>query len=188
METERRRPNHLVGFCLCLFVSAGRICPGIFALHICMPVAGLRRVLSPAALFPGHTSGVAFLGIPGWEFDFLVPSRCFWLRGGHAREELLCSSSRPCVLGTRFLRYALTDLVPPGAGDENLLVGEPVERDSAARAENARDKDAAPQAARAESPWDKEAARRSSPIPCRPPRPFRRHHLTALRADAQRRP
>ena len=27
METERRRPNHLVGFCLCLFVSAGRICP-----------------------------------------------------------------------------------------------------------------------------------------------------------------
>ena len=34
-----------------------------------MPVAGLRRVLSPAALFPGHPPGVAFLGIPGWEFQ-----------------------------------------------------------------------------------------------------------------------
>ena len=39
---------------------------------------------------------------------FLVEER-------HAREELRCGSSHPCVPGTRFLRYALTDLVPPGA-------------------------------------------------------------------------
>ena len=40
-------------------------------------------------------------------------------------------------------------------------------------------------AAPAESVRNMEAARRGPPIRCRSPRPFRRHQLTALRADAQ---
>ena len=40
-------------------------------------------------------------------------------------------------------------------------------------------------AARAASVRNMEAARRGPPIRCRSPRPFRRHQLTALRADAQ---
>ena len=46
---------------------------------------------------------------------FLVEER-------HAREELLCGSSHPCVPGTRFLRYALTDWfhrVVPAFGGRN---------------------------------------------------------------------
>ena len=37
---------------------------------------------------PWPPAGGGILGIPGWEFNLIVPSRCFWLRGGHAREEL----------------------------------------------------------------------------------------------------
>ncbi len=52
-------------FRLSLFVSASRICAGVFALRICMLVAGLGRRVPPAALFPGHLRGVAFGESPG---------------------------------------------------------------------------------------------------------------------------
>ena len=74
-----------------------------------------ERALTPAALFPGHPPGVAFWEFPRVEVRLPRPLSLFLaLRGGHAREELRCSSSHPCVPGTRFLRYALTDLVPLG--------------------------------------------------------------------------
>ena len=52
-------------FRISLFVSVSRICAVVFALRICMLVAGLGRRVPPAALFPGHLRGVAFGESPG---------------------------------------------------------------------------------------------------------------------------
>ena len=98
---------------LSLFVSASRICAGVFALRICMQVDGLgrRMLLLPyfLATCRGWHLGNLRVGVQPHR-----PLSLFLVEEGHAREELSFGSSHPCVPGTRFLWYALTDLVPPG--------------------------------------------------------------------------